>query len=220
MAAIYALIDPSGSIRYVGHSSNPQGRRMGHWYDRYRASQPQVAAWLRTLAAPPQLAILEVVEWADRLKAEERWTDQLRGAPDAELLNDDSGARPSARHRQRLSQATKGRPAEHLRGRSLTPEHRAKMSESHSGRTLSEAHRRAIGEGQRGKARGPLSEEHKAKLSDAGRRRAPLSAQSREKIAAAKRGKPRSEETKQKIRDAFKARRVSEASGGSGAVAQ
>ena len=79
-------------------------------------------------------------------------------------------------HRSKLSAAKKGRP--------LSPEHKAKLSDANKGKSVSESHREklrsaakgrkltdeqraAISKSRTGKKRGPMSDDHKRKHSDA-----------------------------------------------------
>lgn len=82
-------------------------------------------------------------------------------------------------HRNKISEALKGRP--------LSEEHRKKLSETLKGRTFSEEHKKKIGEAKKGKPGKPLSEETKNKLSEAlsGRK---FSEEHKKKIGKTKKG--------------------------------
>lgn len=63
--------------------------------------------------------------------------------------------------RHRMSMATKGRPS-HLKGKTLTKEHRQKISESGKGRVFTEEHKNKISDANKGAI---FTEEHRRNLS-------------------------------------------------------
>lgn len=81
------------------------------------------------------------------------------------------------------SQASKGKP-----GRKHTEHSRRKMSESRKGKKKSPEHKAAIAQAHRGMKR---SEETRRKISEAHTRRGPVTDETRAKLSAALRGKPR-----------------------------
>lgn len=95
MVYIYALLDPDGTPRYVGHSKNPAQRardHRSHRHNKYLAAKynPPFSAWLDSLPGCPAYRIIAAVARADRFKWEKFYTDRLRQAG-AELLNIASG---------------------------------------------------------------------------------------------------------------------------------
>lgn len=85
-------------------------------------------------------------------------------------------------------------------GRKLTDEHKQKCSAALKGRSastpMSEERKKKIGDANRGKIR---TESHRAKISEAGKRRPPISEVTREKLRLTNSNFRHSEETKQKM---------------------
>jgi hypothetical protein len=112
-AYIYAILEPqTRKIRYVGSTKDVQTRISLHWRQREQRTT-LLAAWLRTLSAPPEFEILQSVSYADQWAAEEYWTKLLRQIPVIDLLNINDGT-------QHYGDGT--------RGRKVSPEKRAEMS--------------------------------------------------------------------------------------------
>lgn len=111
LSFVYALIDDDGRARYIGQTSRPLEGRLGrpnvHYRHRYLDADrrnPGLNAWLRTLDAPPQAIVLEVVPYAQRLKAEAFWTHCFRWALGDQLLNISSGSEHAPETRARISE--------------------------------------------------------------------------------------------------------------------
>ena len=83
-----------------------------------------------------------------------------------------------------------------------TPETRAKLAAASTGAVFSEERRKAISEATRGKKRKPLSLETKAKISAAhiGKSHKPMTDETRKKLSISNKGKKRSPETCEKVR--------------------
>ena len=144
------------------------------------------------------------------------WKGRKRGPFSPEHLANMSAVRigkkgspRSAECRARMSKKLRGRKIskeqiEKLvasrRGKPLSKEARAKISIAHIGNTHALGHRHSdearkkMSEQRRGKKRGPLSLEHRAAVGAANRRRV-VSQETREKIGAAQRGKPKPRKT-------------------------
>lgn len=93
---------------------------------------------------------------------------------------------------EHISLHMKGKQS-HMKGRTVTEEHRRKISESMKGKepwnkgtTMSEEHRRKISEANKGKKLKPLTEEHRRKISEAMKN---LSEETHRKMSEAKKGK-------------------------------
>src|ERR1017187_8821062 len=86
-AEIYALLDQSGAIRYIGRTTAGAAvRRDRHWTQRNRGNRARWAAtaWLKTLAEPPAVRVLVIAETDDAeienevvRAAQQRWPGQL-----------------------------------------------------------------------------------------------------------------------------------------------
>ena len=179
MQGIYALIDPRDDrIRYIGRSVNIKRR---FWEHLKKVETTKVGRWkqkLLSLELEPILEILEEVE--DRASLKERemfWIAYGRDQGWALLNLTDGGdgtLNPSERHRQAIAKANSERvwteeqrkaTSERSRGYKPTPETIEKCREAAQ------------------RPRGPMSAEHKAKLSAAKR------GKSRPKISRALKGR-------------------------------
>ncbi|MDX3634811.1 hypothetical protein PV728_32050 [Streptomyces europaeiscabiei] len=64
---LYVLLDADGKRRYVGISQDPERRAYRHWALRFapvaQRKNPALAAWLRTLDAPPEVRDLGPVPY-------------------------------------------------------------------------------------------------------------------------------------------------------------
>ncbi len=70
MFEIYALLDRSGRIRYIGKTSQGAHKRLrDHWGDRTTGKTPK-DGWLRSLDAPPDVRVLAIVEDSEVLSGE------------------------------------------------------------------------------------------------------------------------------------------------------
>ena len=108
---------------------------------------PALAEWLRSLSAPPEHLVLQVVPFEQRFKAEERWTDLLREVPGvADLLNISSGARMSPASLAKKGAVTaalwqtdeyRTKVTEARKAMWQRPEHRAKMHAAMKRRVIS-----------------------------------------------------------------------------------
>ncbi|MFD9398356.1 GIY-YIG nuclease family protein [Streptomyces sp. NPDC060011] len=116
-AYVYALIDSDGQARYIGETTDPDKRRLWHWYNRrYDSGNMPLKEWLRSLDGPPGIVILDTVPYEDRYKSEAAWTVLFRWVYGETLLNMNDGNEPSEETRARMSAAK-------------TPEVRARLSE-------------------------------------------------------------------------------------------
>lgn len=95
----------------------------------------------------------------------------------------------SAEHRRKLSESHKGIPSP-MKGRKLSEEHKRKISFAHKGKTLSKETRRKMSEAQKGKPH-PWA-----------RKGQPHSEETKRKLSLALKGHPVSDETREKIRKA------------------
>ena len=132
------------------------------------------------------------------------------------------GKKLSEEHRRKISEAHKGEK-HHFFGKSHSEESKQKMSEAHKGRIpwnkgkpLSEEHRQKHAEVHKGRKH---SEESKQKMSEAhkgcipwnkGKKGKPLSEEARQKISESLKGRTLSEEHRRKLSEAGKGKKPSE----------
>jgi group I intron endonuclease len=117
----------------------------------------------------------------------------------AKIAASSAGVPKSAEHCAKVSAAKRGVPK--------SAAHRAAQSKPRPDFVMSEAHKAAI---RRAATGAVFSDERRAKISAAltGIVRGPLTAEEKEKLSAARRGIPRSEADKQKIRDGIAAAKL------------
>lgn len=200
---IYVLKDPrDGAIRYVGKSVDSARRYKRHIYEARKGRHDSARMrWLRELLEAGYEPIMEVVEtvegngWPER----ERWWMEKFLDDGCDLTNTapaGGGWIPGLK----ISEATRRRRSEALAGRTISPETRAKISESCKGRVP----------WNKGKPRREgVKQEHsarmKAKADDSEWRR-----KMEENVWGPRRGKKLAREHRQKISNAQTGREVSE----------
>lgn len=137
---IYALATPEGEIRYCGKTVKlPPERMSGHRDAAYRFRNRHVNHWLRSIydaGSEPKMVVCETVDldgldraqqMAKLNEAERRWIAQLR-VLGFRLTNATDGG--DGRHGYKASEETRRRQSVALKGRKLSPEQCALMSEN------------------------------------------------------------------------------------------
>ena len=123
-----------------------------------------------------------------------------------------SGAVVSDETRRKMSEALKGKPrskeirrkiSEAHKGKTHSEKSRRNMSESQKGKTFSEETKRKLSEAKKGKTH---SEETKRKLSESQKGKT-FSEEHKRKLSESQKGKSRSEESKRKLSEANKGRK-------------
>lgn len=126
MSVVYGLLDPDTlEIRYVGITTyTPEFRLKTHINEAFNGGNRRVHKWIRSLSSKPVSVILEINP-ENLQESECNWISYLINLG-ARLTNGTSGGdglfNPSPEVREKLSSWQ--------RGRKLTPEHRAKLSEA------------------------------------------------------------------------------------------
>src|ERR1700734_3062402 len=88
--ALYSLHDTDGQTRWIGTAYDPQARLRGHWSAaRHEGAShnDDLAAWLSSLPAPPELRVLAWLEESERWETEARATARMREQNGSRLLN-------------------------------------------------------------------------------------------------------------------------------------
>lgn len=202
---IYALMDPrDNQVRYVGKSNEPRRRFSKH----LRAAQdcPRIR-WIRALQRlnlEPGLEILEEVYKSAWEGAEQSWIAYFLHEG-ADLTNMTGGGDAPPIFRGPHSEEARIRIGSASTGRALSEESCDKIRRAKLGKPRDEETRAKISATLTGRKTGPLSEEHKHKISEALKGRV-FSIATRAKISLANKNRGVSEETKRKISDALKER--------------
>ncbi len=189
MSCIYGL-SHGNEIRYVGQTKQSLDKRLrSHLGAARRGAQHWSARWIRSTGYAVEIVVLEHDPVGGLDEAERAWIALLRdmGCRLTNLTDGGEGVRGLA-HRPRSEEHCANLSAA-LKGRSLSPETRAKISRA-----------------RRGQKYGPLSEKHRAKISAAlvGRKASP---ETRARMGNARRGKPLSKEHCAKLSAVHAARR-------------
>jgi hypothetical protein len=183
---IYALCDPCiedpvHRVRYIGQTRQKLNRRLSGHRAEARAGTYRRARWLRSLANPPVIVSLIVVDNSEADAAEIRQI-ALHKKMGCDLVNGTDGGggmgMPNAETRAKMSVSQRRRGPR-------SAESKFKTSLALRGRPISEEKRIAIGNFHRGRKR---------------------SSETRARIGSSKRGVVCSEKTKEKIRASWRLR--------------
>ena len=173
---VYALVDATGSPRYVGQTGMKLHQRLARHRAFAKHGSRPLDHWMRSGAVVSIVPLVVNPDDADEVERE--WIRRLRDFGH-DLLNLSAGGKRGAgvphteESKRKLSEARKGKP--------LSSEHRDKLSKAHTGVALGDEHRAAIG---RASARRGQTEATKRKLSEARRGQAnPMSRTNRAKRA-------------------------------------
>lgn len=174
---IYGLVDPRTLlVRYVGLSTQGARRAIQHRHTRKSTHREN---WIRSLHRAGLdfvFVILEEVDTAFRLPAAERFWIAYGRACGWPLTNiTDGGDRPATtpETRAKIGAANRGRiPSRETRakmraaklGTKQTPEWKAKRAAALRGKPKSEQHRRNLSQARTGRAIGPMSAKHRARI--------------------------------------------------------
>ncbi len=219
---IYCLCDPrNAQIRYVGKAKNTKKRFHSHlWEDKRTDRKTNWIKHLKRLGLAPTIDVLEVCENSndqDWQESERFWINYLRFLG-FDLTNLVDGGRGGTNPHpesiaKRVAKTTGRKRTEESKlkmrlaklGKKARPETRAKMSAMRTGKKMppvSDEWRRKQSLARLGKKRGPMSESHKAKigLANSGK----VTAKAVQNSAAARRGKPLTQEHRKKVSDAIR----------------
>ena len=178
-SGIYGLLDPrTGQLRYVGFAFDFSVRLAHHCSPSRLRSSCHKNNWIKSLAKVnlrPMLAVIEHIELTgDSVldvktlgEAEMFWIASFR-ASGAQLINQTDGGEGRPGPHEPHSEETKAKIASALKGRPCSDVVKAKLSASLKGRSrkFTEEHLTNLRNAWRRprKKRGPMPEEHKAKL--------------------------------------------------------
>ena len=120
---IYALIGPDG-VRYIGQTRNTRQRLADHLGAVRKGGASPVAAWISSLPSPPAIMVLESVP-ASQSNTRERAVIAQHRAAGVDLLNVRVGGECGYTAAIGKLMSASGR---RHKGRTLTLEHRARLS--------------------------------------------------------------------------------------------
>lgn len=223
---IYTLIDPlTNQIRYVGKSIDVDRRLKGHLSEARRGKKDHKNRWIASLLKKNCVPIIKVIDicghdWKER---ETYWISKFN-ADGCSLTNSKlggDGLEPCDESRRKMSEAKKGKPPSN-KGKKTSEEGKQKQREAARRRfdRMTEEERKIYATRLRKnrpniKGKHKLTPEHKEKLRLANLGNKHMlgykpTAEAIEKTASAHRGKPRSDETKRKIRESNKGKKRSD----------
>lgn len=203
-AGVYAIRHIASGNTYIGSTGRSfKARWKEHKVDMRRnvaRNQYLQRAWNKYGEPAFEFIILEACDPNECIAREQHYIDMLKPeyniAPSAGSNIGMKNPYTSARLRQMWQDPeVRQRYSEMSRGRALDSEARAIISEKASARWQDPARREHMSRLMRGRV---TSEETRAKMRDAWTRRAPISAETRAKMAEANRGKKSSAETRNK----------------------
>lgn len=147
MTKIYALLDESRQIKYVGKTTTSLERRLTQHVSGWRERTSPVNVWLGSLTNRPEILLLEEVSDEQADAAEAYWVRLLSQLPVVELLNVRLTGQPlDEATKRKISNAQRGMPRPYLHGRTVSIETRAKISESNTGKKRTSEQRQLIRE--------------------------------------------------------------------------
>jgi group I intron endonuclease len=227
-SGIYKIVCTSTGKVYIGSSTDLRGRKSDHWSALRRGDHRNrmlQSAWNKYGENAFTYEVLELVLVSFLLEREQYWIDRLRCCDRRKGFNlsptagSTLGKRHSLETRRKQSEVKKGK------GDPLSPEARRLVAEKNTGKKRSIETRQKIAESNR---RRVYSLETRQKIAEANRNRPPykLSAEAclerserlkgkprppevMAKVAAANRGRKRSEESRRKQSETLKGRKPS-----------
>lgn len=171
VCGIYTITSPSARV-YVGQSRHVYQRFRFYRYDKRKGTQPALDASFRKYGVSAH--IFELAHWLPLDVAQSRldyfeqlYMDSYRSRH-IRLLNCREGGYRGALH---PAQAEKIRAK--LIGHAVSAETREKLRRAHTGKKHGDLHAERSGRVWRGRKRGPMSDQHKKKLSAARMGKAP-----------------------------------------------
>lgn len=176
---IYALLDDTGEVRYVGKSYNPRNRFWDHLCKSAK-QKTHLGTWLRLMGKKnqrPTIVILEETSEEDWENTERKWIAHYRSAG-VSLVNQTDGGD----------------------GITMTLEIREKIGTAHRGRKHTGKALENIRAAQKLRRGTKSSEETKAKIREWQKTRPPASEETKKRISTTKKGIPMSAEQRAFIR--------------------
>jgi len=148
---IYTLADPdTKEVRYVGKTKKTLLHRLQqHIYESFRYKSYK-ASWIKSLLQEDKMPIIELLDETneDWQSLEVYWIAQMKSWG-FHLVNMTDGG--DGNHNQVITQETKQKISQTLRGKKRPQEVRDKISESHKGRKLEESTKEKLRQANLGK---------------------------------------------------------------------
>lgn len=150
---IYGLVDPiTGYVRYVGKADYPKDRFKAHLRPSQLLEESHKTHWLRSLieaGKKPSLIILEKVPQKDWECAEKKWIAYFRSLPNFPPLTNTCPGGEGFQSGFVVSEETRRKHAERMRGKKMPPGTGEKIRQYHKGRPKTASHRAHCSDGQR-----------------------------------------------------------------------
>ena len=198
---IYILKDYAGQIRYVGKTIKSLRERLTQHIYTSKTNKHHAANWIRSMIANSVLPTIHLVEevYGDGCKQERMWISEMRKNGHSLVNSTDggegvAGLRHTLEMRKEWSRTRKGKQI----GRVVTNETKARISEALKGHAVSESCRKKLTSANTGKK---PSQETRVKIRNTLKGRV-FSLEWRLKISKAKLGYHHTPEALKKMRDA------------------
>lgn len=204
VSTIYVLIDPrDNEIRYVGKTNQKlRSRLLKHLRDKNRGHRHNWIAKLQRFGLQPRIEKLQEVPCGCSASAEIYWIAYFRSLG-CNLVNDTDGGEGMCGYKHTPEQI------ERIRQNTIRqfqdPEQRLNVSRVHKGKEISQSHREVVSRASskrwnewrmNGKR---LSQEVRDKISIAKSGKGPLSDEHKKKLSATLRGRPKSESHRENL---------------------
>lgn len=171
VCGIYTITSPSGRV-YVGQSRNVYSRFRFYRYDKRKGTQPALDNSFFKYGVSAHR--FELVHWLpcnisqERLNYFEQLYMDCYRARGCRLLNSKEGGHRGGLHRSQIEKIRSK-----LMGHTVSAETREKIRIAHTGKKHGPLHAERSGRVWKGRKRGPMSDEHKRKLSERRKGREP-----------------------------------------------
>ena len=186
---IYKAVSTSGKI-YIGQTIRTlPHRKAAHAYRTKKGDRRNSfhVALLNEGFSSFTWEQIDTAESKEELNAKEKhWIAFYKSDDPAFGFNGTEGGifyKPTFEHRQNMSKSIKGKTRPDMKGKPCPHEVRQKISEALKGHGMSEETRRRISEANRGNKKPPRSAEHRKAISEANKRRKPVTEETRRKLS-------------------------------------
>lgn len=220
---IYVLYDPRNifDLRYVGQTNNLKKRYREHISNKELKKDSYKNRWIKKILAEgikPEILVIDDCKLEEADDLETFWIKNLRR--EGHNLTNTNWAGNHSNDGNFLSEGTRRKISDSLKGHKISNETRSLISKKHIGKIISESTREKMSKSRKGvpipALRGrkrPMKEETKKKISNSnkGRILSKITPEGRKKLSEKSKKYKHSEVSKKKISDSNKGRKMSDA---------